>query len=144
MKYVHVLQNDVLIIKIFEDASPDEFEHYFREMDRVEDENDICPDRVIDLRSLGTFSSDTREYWTTLFKRNDKRLRNSIRCSVLVDTQFQLGIAMIFTGLNNNPKITTKVFEDLKPLSIWLGVDRVWLETVLDQMGAELNSSLKR
>ncbi len=139
MKYLHVLRNNVLIIKILDDASPDEFDQYFREMDRLEDENDICPDRIVDIRSLGTFNSDTKAYWPTIFKRNDKKLKNPIRCSILVNSKFQFGIAMIFTGLNNNPNITTEVFEDIEPLSKWLDVESKWLEDILDNLGLELD-----
>ncbi len=143
MKYIHVIKNDVLIMKTSGDTSPDEFDQYFREMDRVEDQHGFCPDRVIDLRSMGTFSSDTKEYWPTIFKRNDRKLRNSIRCSILVKSKFQFGMAMVFNGLNNNPNITTEVFEDIEPLSIWLDIDSKWLERILDQLASELNASMK-
>ena len=138
MKYVHVIKNDILIIKISGDTSPHEFDQHFRDIEQVEDKHDFCPDRVIDLRSLGTFSSDTMDYWPTIFRRCDKQLPNAIRSSVLVGTKFQFGIAMVFNGLNNNPNITTEVFEDIEPLSEWLDVDRKWLESILDQLGSEL------
>lgn len=91
-----------------------------REVERLEAELPITPDRLTDISATTKIAMDFNQMALLSRRRRSAVVRNAIRSAIVAATPVQFGMARMFQTMTGHPQITVQIFPDVPSALAWL------------------------
>jgi hypothetical protein len=115
---------DGILFQIFPEAMTDhDMNPLAKEMDGVDNEYSILPNRLVNLQALNSFDGNFDSVLKLAQMRVAKKFPNRFKSALVVANDLQLGFARMFQTLSDNPQVTLEVFRDESTAIEWLKTD---------------------
>jgi hypothetical protein len=115
---------DLIEIRIHGRLTLEEMLTAAQEIAKFEAAAPFAPHRLTDLSEVTTTSITFVDVEALAAQRRAAPMKNPVRSAIVAGNDLQFGLARIFQALNDNPRISIKVFRDMASARAWLGLER--------------------
>ncbi len=125
MAITRYMKGPLLVIDLGEVFAADDLRNLIDDLEQLERELDVTPNRVIDMRRLTRATVDFQELYSLAQRRHEIAPKNSFRTAGVATSAVAIGYARMFqTLMASHPLVTVQIFDAFEPAERWaLGGD---------------------
>lgn len=120
MAIIPFMKGPLLVVDLGEVFTAADLRQLIGELERIERELDVTPNRVIDMRRITQATVDFQELYSLAQRRRQIVPRNPIRTAGVATSPVAIGYARMFqTLMANHPLVTVQIFDNFEDAERW-------------------------
>jgi hypothetical protein len=116
-------KDGILFVTFPETLSDNDFSLMNEEIGAIEKEYSVVPNFIVNLTNVRKFNGDYLSVQKLAKHRAETIFSKNILEAILVNNDFQMGYARMYQTVNDNPRLTIKIFKDEAEAIQWIKSD---------------------